>query len=236
MPGQGYHYGFSRLLAERTGRKCTKELAVGTLVIDSLNSVAGSRRASHFCGGAGCVLPRFTELRQITTVQSFDSHLQESYLVDPKINMRLMETVNIHIPESDYKDGIRAHLIADREYDKLVQTNLFDVSNQQKNEIKVRKTGRVIDGQQFRTELYASYPMLDQYLLIKAGVTESEIADVKKLLFATLNDTAASFVSKYLNFNLDFEWKDTEFFNKNVIDELIENALLTAEKYLTKTK
>ena len=234
MPGQSYHYGFSRLLAEKTGREFTNKLAIGTLVIDSLNSAAGSRRASHFCGGAGCVLPRLSELRQGIKIQSFDSRFKESYLVDPMINMRLFEAVNIHLAEDEYKDGIRIHLLADREYDRLVQNTLFDVSNQKNNQIRVRSTGRIIDGQQFRKELYASYPMLDQYILKKAGVTEDEINEVKELLFATLNDDAASFISKYLNFNPDLEWHDTEFFNESVINQLIDQTLETVIKYIKK--
>ena len=142
--------------------------------------------------------------------------------------------MNIHLAEDEYKDGIRIHLLADREYDRLVQNTLFDVSNQKNNQIRVRNTGRIIDGQQFRKELYASYPMLDQYILKKAGVTEDEINEVKELLFATLNDDAASFISKYLNFNPDLEWHDTEFFNESVINQLIDQTLETVIKYIEK--
>ena len=232
MPGQGYHYGFSRLVAERAGRKFSKEMAVGSLVVDALNAAAGSRRNSHFTGGAGCVLPYYTELRQCSSIQGWDSGFKKSYLVDPRIDMRLMEAASIHIPEGDCKDGIRLHLLADRAYDQLVQTKLFDVSHQRDNIITVRKTGQVLDGATFRKELYASYPMLDQYLMDLADVTADEIDSVKELLHSTLSDAHAEFISKYLNFNSGYEWHDTAFFNKQNINSLVEVAVQTAIKYL----
>lgn len=232
MPGQGYHLGFSRLVAEKQGRKFTKEMIVGTLIVDALNSAAGNRRASHFTGGAGCVLPCYTELRQCGKIQSWDSGLQKSYLVDPEIDMNVMEAVSKHIPEGDYKDGIRLHLISDRSYDRLVQNTIFDISRQSENCIKVRTTGQEMDGGTFRKELYASYPMLDQYLMSKAGFTAEDIDDIKKLLRCVLTDAHADFISKYLNFNPDYAWKDTAFFNRSVIDELLNEALETAISYL----
>lgn len=232
MPGQGFHYGFSRLVAERVGKEVTEEIKVGTLVLDALNSAAGSRRNSHFCGGAGCIIPRYTELRQSSKIQSWDSGYKKSFLVDPRIEMRLFEAVNIHIPEDDYKSGLRLHLLSDRSYDQLVQTQLFDVSNQQNNIIRVRKDGREMDGASFRKELYASYPMLDNYLLRKAGVTAKEIEDVKILLRSTLCDEHAEFIIKYLNFNSEYEWHDTEFFSKELIEEFVEEAVESAIRYL----
>ena len=232
MPGQGYHFGFSKLVAEKTGRELTKEMKVGTLVVDALNSAAGARRASHFTGGAGCVLPYYTELRQCKTLQSWDSSLQKSYLVDPRIDMRIMEAANRHIPEGDFKDGLRLHLLSDRAYDKLVQTELFDVSKQKDNIISVRATGVEMDGASFRKELYASYPMLDQYLMNLAGITVEDVAEAKELLRSVLTDEHAEFICKYLNYNSEFEWKDTPFFNKEVIDTLIEKATDDAIKYM----
>ena len=150
MPGQGFHYVFSRLVAARARREVTDEMKVGTLVVDALNSAAGSRRNSHFLGGAGCVIPHYTELKQSSKIQSWDSGYKKSFIVDPRIEMRLFEASSIHILEGDYKDGLRIHLLADRAYDQLVQTKLFDVSNQQNNIIRVRKDGREMDGISFR--------------------------------------------------------------------------------------
>lgn len=232
MPGQGYHLGFARKVAEQAGRNFTKEMMVGTLVLDALNSASGSRRNSHFTGGAGCILPHFTELRQCSKIQAWDSGYKKSYLVDPRIEMRLMEAANIHIPEGDYKDGIRLHLLSDRAYDHLVHTKIFDVSRQQENIITVRATGEELDGSTFRTELYASYPMLDNYLMQTAGVTAEDVEEVKNLLRATLTDEHAAFICKYLNYNPDYQWKDTKFFNKDVINGLVEEAITTAIDYL----
>ena len=232
MPGQAYHFSFSKLVAEKTGRTFTDEMKVGTLVLDALNSAAGARRASHFTGGAGCVLPYYTELRQCTKLQSWDSGFIKSYLVDPRIDMRLMEAANRHIPEGDFKNGLRLHLLSDRAYDKLVQTEIFDVSRQKENIISVRATGVEMDGVSFRKELYASYPMLDQYLMSLAGITAEDVAEAKNLLKSVLTDEQAEFICKYLNYNPDFEWKDTPFFNKEVIDTLIQKAVDDAIKYL----
>ncbi len=232
MPGQGYHFGFCRLVADRAGKTFTKEMRVGTLVLDALNAAAGSRRSSHFTGGAGSVLPQYTELRQSAKISSWDSGHKKSYLVDPRIDMRLMEAASIHVPEGDYKDGIRLHLLSDRAYDQLVQTKIFDVSRQKEGVIVVRATDEEMDGATFRSELYASYPMLDQYLMRMAGITAEDVEEAKRILRATLDEAHAEFICKYLNFNPDFEWKDTKFFTKEIIDNLVEEAVQTALKYL----
>ena len=232
MPGQGYHDGMLTLIVQRAGKKVTREEKVGNLFPDAANAAAGSRRKSHFCGGAGAVYPRLTELRQCSTIQSWDSEMQKSFLVDPKIDMRLFEAANKHIPESDYKDGLRIHFIVDREYDKLVQGTIFDVSKQKDNIIKVRATGKEMDGTTFRKELYKSYPMLDQYVMRLAGVTADEIEDDKEMLRATMNDAHAEFICKYLNYNEEFVWEDTDFFTKEIIDQLIEDTIQVAINYL----
>ena len=228
MPGQGYHDGMLIKVCERIGRNVTDELKVG----DYFPDAPGIRRYTHYCGGAGAVYPRYTELRQCENLQTWDSGLQKSHLVDPKIDMRLFEAVNKHIPEGDYKDGIRIHLIVDREYDKLVQTQLFVFSQQKDNIVVVRATGEKMDGPTFRKALYASYPMLDQYLF---GLTGKRADDVEKdhlLLRATMTDKHADTIIKYLNYNPDFVWKDTEFFTKEIIDALIENTVKAASQYL----
>lgn len=232
MPGQGYHFGFGRLVADQAGKKFSKEMRVGDLVQDALNAAAGTRRNSHFTGGAGCVLPQFNELRQSSKIQGWDSGFKKSYLVDPRIDMRLMEAASIHIPEGDYKDGIRLHLLADRAYDQLVQTKIFDVSRQKDGIIVVRATGEELDGANFRTELYASYPLLDQYVMRKAGITAEDVAEVKELLKATMTDAHAEFIGKYLNFNPDFEWRDTKFFTREMVDNLLDEAVADAIRYL----
>ena len=232
MPGQGYHLGFGRLVADRAGKKYSKEMNVGNLMMDAMNAAAGTRRNSHFTGGAGTVLPQYNELRQSSRLQAWDSSFKKSYLVDPRIDMRLMEAANIHIPESGYKDGIRIHLLADRWYDQLVQTRIFDVSNQKDGIVRVRATGEELDGDAFRTALYASYPLLDQYVMRKAGITAEEVEAVKMLIRSTMTDAHAEFICKYLNFNPDFVWEDTKFFTKEIIDELLDDSVSDTIRYL----
>lgn len=232
MPGQGYHYGLMRLAAKKAGKEVSREMTVGTLVMDALNTPAGSRRRSHFTGGAGCILPQYLELRNVSTIQSWDSAYRKSYLVDPEIDIALMEAVTKHIPESDYKDGIRIHLLGDRSYDKLVQHVIFDVSAQADNVISTRKNHRKMDGSTFRNEIYASYPMLDQYLMELAAVTAEEIDEVKRLLKSTLSDAQAEFIIKYLNFRPEVKWSDTEFFKKDEVDTLIDETVAEIIDYL----
>ena len=234
MPGQGYHYGQAKLIADREGRKFTKEMRIGVLLVDALNSASGSRRNSHFTGGAGCLFPKYSELRQTSNIQSWDSGYRKSFLVDPKINMRLFEATNIHITEGDYKDGIRIHLLGDSVYDHLIQQKIFDVSRQNEDVIVERLTGEKMDGATFRKEIYEAYPMLDQYLLNLAGVTVEEIEETKRLLFSTLNDEMATFVTKYLNFNSEYVWRDTHFFKKEDIDRLIDDTLYKVHTYLSR--
>jgi hypothetical protein len=236
MAGQGFHYGLAKLFASQTNKEFSDAMRVGVLMMDAMNAAAGSRRCSHFTGGAGCILPQYTELRQVGKLQSWDSGFKKSYLVDPRIDMRLFEAANIHIPEGDYKDGIRMHLLGDRVYDHLVQTVLFDVSRQSEGIIIDRATGREMDGATFRKEIYASYPLLDQYLMQMAGVTETEIEEVKVLLRSTLAEEHAAFLEKYINWNPDLEWHDTAFFKKDQIDELIREALIKSVAYLNYKK
>lgn len=232
MPGQGYHYGGARLVAQKVGKEFTNDMAVGNWVLDALNTAAGSRRCTHFTGGAGCVLPQKNELRQSLKIQSWDSQYKKSYLVDPRIEMRLMEAANIHIPEGDYKDGIRLHLLFDRSYDQLVQTKIFDFSKQKDDIVIVRATGKEISGGDFRKALYGMYPMLDQYLMRKAGITAEEVEESKALLRATMAHEHAEFICGYLNYNPNFEWKDNEFFTMEMMDALIDETVETAVKYL----
>lgn len=232
MPGQGYHFGFGRLVADRAGKKVSKEMIVGNLVMDAMNAAAGTRRNSHFTGGAGCVLPHYNELRQSSRIQGWDSSFKKSYMVDPRIDMRLMEAASIHIPEGAYKDGIRIHLLADRWYDQLVQTQIFDVSQQKNGIIRVRATGEDLDGDTFRRELYASYPLLDQYVMRKAGLTVEDVAEVKELLRSTLTEGHAEFICKYLNYNPEFVWQDTKFFTQEIIDTLLDEAVDDVVRYL----
>ena len=231
MPGQGYHYGIVKRICAMTGERFNDEMIIGTLVVDALNAAAGSRRASHFTGGAGCIIPYYTELRQSTKIQSWDSGWRKSYLVDPKIEMKLFEASNRHLPEGAYKDGIRFHLISDRAYDQLVQTKIFDVSRQKDGIIKVRATGKEMSGAEFRSELYKSYPMLDAYLLKTSGVTAEDIESAKELVRSAMNEAHAEFICKYLNFNSEIEWQDTEFFTKDVIDNMVEETLSTSLEY-----
>lgn len=234
MAGQGYHFGLAALAAAGLDRRFTSEMKLGVLLVDSLNRVSGCRRRSHFTGGAGCVIPHYHDLRQINVVQSWDSSYKRSYLVDPKIDMRLFEAANIHIAESDYKDGIRMHLLGDRYYDYLVQQVLFDVSKQKEGVILSRTTGETMDGATFRKEIYNIYPMLDQLLFNMAGITAEDIKDTKELVSAVFNDEMASFVCKYLNFREEIEWKDSKFFKREDVLQLVEDAVRGIKKYLSR--
>ena len=143
-----------------------------------------------------------------------------------------MEAASIHIPEGAYKDGIRIHLLADRWYDQLVQTQIFDVSQQKNGIIRVRATGEDLDGDTFRRELYASYPLLDQYVMRKADLTVEDVAEVKELLRSTLTEGHAEFICKYLNYNPEFVWQDTKFFTQEIIDTLLDEAVDDVVRYL----
>lgn len=234
MAGQGYHFGLAALAAASLDRRFTSEMKVGVLLIDALNRVSGCRRRSHFTGGAGCIIPHYHELRQITTIQSWDSSFKRSYVVDPKIDMRLFEAANIHITESDYKDGIRMHLLGDRYYDYLVQQKLFDMSRQKEGVILSKITGETMDGATFRKEIYSIYPMLDQILLDMAAITHQDVEDAKELVSVVFNDEMASFVCKYLNFKEEIEWKDSKFFKKEDVIRLTGSAITGIKKYLSK--
>lgn len=235
MPGQGYHLAVYRLAMKKLGREVTEEGIVGTLLLDALNSISGSRRCSHFTGGAGCLIPSYAELSSMTKIQAWDSKYIMSYLVDPEINMALMEQANIHLPEDEYKGGIRIHLIADKEYDQYVQNQIFDFTNQSEDLVKVNRTGDVIDGNTFRSGIYAAYPMIDQFAMSAAGITPSYVENVKKILRSTLPESAADFICKYLNFNPSKHWVDTEYFKFMDFSQMFVKAVdRSAEYYLKK--
>ena len=136
------------------------------------------------------------------------------------------------ICRGDFKDGVILHLLADKAYDELIQKKLFDLSKQEDGIIIVKSTGVEMDATHFRRELYAAYPMLDQYLMNLAGITEDDVAEAKELLRETLSSEHAEFICKYLNYNPDFEWKDTQFFNKEVINALVSDAVARAAMHL----
>ena len=232
MPGQGYHLALTKLIAERAGRKFTDEMKIGTLVLDALNSTAGCRRFSHFCGGAGCVLPKLEELGSVTHLQIWDTGKEKSFLVDPEIDIMLAKYASAHIPESDYKDGLIVHLLVDKYYDELIQKKLFDFSGQENGIVSYRKTGHVMDPKLFRKELYASYPMLDQYSMRLAGITKEDIEEVKGLLKENLQTRHSEFICQYLNWDESFVWEDTEFFSKEIIDALLKDSIFSASMHI----
>lgn len=234
MAGQGYHFGIAALAATSLNREFTQEMKIGVLLIDALNRASGCRRRSHFTGGAGCLIPRYHDLRQITNIQSWDSKHKRSYIVDPRVDMRLFEAANIHITEGDYKDGIRMHLLGDRYYDILVQRVLFDVSKQKEGIIVSRNTHEIMDGAMFRKEIYGVYPMLDQIIFDMAGITSEDIENAKELVSAVFNDEMSSFICKYLNFREGLEWKDSKFFKREYVQTLVQDAVKGIKEYLTR--
>ena len=232
MPGQGYHLGIMKLVADKTGRKVSSQLVTGTLIVDALNAPFGGRRRTHFAGGGACVLPTYTELRNYVP-QSMDSGFKPSFLVDPITDMRAFEATSIHVNEGDYKDGIRIHLLTDRGYDQLVHNKLFDFKNQKDDIVVVRATNEQIDGKIFRQGLYASYPFLDNYVMHKAGITSEDVLETKEILAACLKDVDKEFISKYLNLSdSEIEWEKVKYFSKSIIDELIEKTCQNIINYL----
>ena len=232
MPGQGYHGAIAKKLCTIKKKRLTNKMKAGNWGEDAHNSEAGGRRRSHFCGGAGIVLPQYNELRQRGQLQTWDSGLKKSYLVDPEIDMELFEAASRHLKEDDYKDGIRIHLLTDKVYDNFIQKELFDVSKQQDDIILFKKTGLELDGVTFRRILYDSYPMLDQYAMRIAGITEDEIAEDKNMLRATFSDSEADFIIKYLNYDPNYVWHDNQFFNKEMIEKLIDDTVETIINYM----
>ena len=233
MPGQGYHLGMTKLIADKIGMEMTEELAVGTLVMDSLNKLAGSRRKSHFCGGAGCRLPEYSELKTTEKIISWDNSYQKSFLVDPEIDMALMEEKNRHIQGEAYMNGIRLHLLADRAYDNLIQNELFDFSEQRANVVKLNRTGEAFSGEDFRKELYKAYPLLDSYLLKAANISFEDIEQTKELLDRTLSKPMSDFLKGYLNFSECKKFEDSYFFDEAIVQSLIESTISDVEKYLS---
>ena len=115
-----------------------------------------------------------------------------------------------------------------------VQQVLFNISRQNEGIIIDNKTGREMDGAQFRKEIYAVYPLLDQLAMQMAGITAEDIERIKELISSVLTDEMTEFVLKYLHFNADLEWKDTEFFKLADITELIETTVSRTVGYLSK--
>lgn len=229
MAGQGYHLGMAKLIANRLNKNFSVEMRIGTLTIDSLNVPAGNRRCSHFTGGAGCIIPRYQELRGVSKLQSWDNGFEKSYLVDPDTDLELFEITNRHIPEGDYKIGLRMHLICDKAWDLLIR-QLFDFSKQASNIVICRDTGENIDGAIFRKELYSIYPMLDQYVMDRAGISAQDVQDTNQFINAVMTDEMATFLKKYLNFNPNLKWEDSKLFNKSLINTLISDILSAIEK------
>ena len=252
MAGQGFHYALLKMIEKEAGFETSNEMLVGTLCMDSLNAIAGNRRRTHFTGGAGCVLPkleelRFTvgagcvlpkleELREFSTMQSWDSGYMKTYITDPFIDLQLFESASQHLPEDAYKNGIRIHLIADATYDDFIATKVFDLSKQAQGIIVERENGTVMDGATFRKHIYRLYPMMDQYLMKKAGITAEDVENVKQVLKQYMNADAAAFIGKYLNFNEELVWNDSSIFKKADIDKMSEEIVAIACEYMMAMK
>lgn len=231
MAGQGFHLGTAELTAQELGWEFSTEMIIGVLALDACNAPAGGRRCSHFTGGAGCILPRFGELRQVTTLQHWDTNEEASFLVDPAIRMEVFEATNRHIPEGPFKNGIRLHLLADLCYDRFVQEGIFDFTEQSDNRVIVRATEEILDGATFRREIYASYPMLDQLMLEMAGINAEDMESYKDLVTSTFNDSMGQFLLKYMNFDSTRSWVDSVYFKLVDIDMLVNSIISYAVEY-----
>ena len=235
MLGQGYRLALAKLIAEKAGREFSDEMKIGTLILDSLTISSGGRRFSHFCGGAGCVLPKLEELESIFPLQTWDSGIKKSFLVDPEIDIMLAKYATAHIPESDYKDGLIIHLLIDKYYDELIQKKLFNFSGQDHGIVYDRKNGYVMDNKLFKKELDDTYPMLDQYALELASISKEDIEETKKLLKRTIQPQHADFICEHLNFDEKLVWTDTIFFTKELIDAHIKDAVFSASMHIIKS-
>lgn len=231
MAGQGFHIGLAKMITDRAGLLLSNEMLTGVLVMDALNSVAGSRRNTHFTGGAGCVLPEMESLKKLKNLQAWDSGKEKTYITDPEIDSYYFEIASQHLKEGAYKDGMRIHLISDTIYDEYI-AKIFDLSKQAEGTVTVRESGETMDGAEFRKNIYALYPMLDKYVMTKAGITARYVESVKEVLAKTMNSAQFEFVSKYLNFNEELEWEDTAIFKKEIIDQMIEEIVAEATEYL----
>ena len=225
MPGQGFHLGFSKLAAEKAKKEFTDEMKVGTLIVDALSHLAGARRFSHFTGGAGCVLPQFNELQNLSSIQTWDSGMEKSFIVDPKIDIMLMKTASKHLTSTDYRNGILLHLLADNVSDNMFKNEIFDFSNQENGFVSIRNTCIELDKLIFRKLINSFYPMLDQYVMQLAGIDEKYIEETKKLLHSTVSPELAKYICQYLNFDPNIVIEDNDFFTIEMIDNLLEKNL-----------
>ena len=232
MPGQGFHLGFSKLAAEKAKKEFTDEMKVGTLIVDALSEISGSRRFSHFTGGAGCVLPQFDDLKNLSSIQTWDSGMEKSFIIDPAIDIMLMKTTSKHLNSTDYRNGILLHLIADNVSDNMFKNEIFDFSNQENNIVSIRNTSIELDNVVFRRLIHSFYPILDQYVMKLAGIDKEYIEETKKLLYSTVSPKLAEFICQYLNFDPNIVIEDNDFFTIEMIDNLLEKNLFFSAMHI----
>lgn len=225
MPGQLYHYSMGQM-ALRKGAPIVnwEKFTMGNLVLDSLND-AGGRRASHFCGGAGIVIPKYEELQTCTEIQHWDSSYQKSTFVDPMIDFSVFKSVIKHLPQDDFIKGIEFHLWIDYYYDIFIQKKLFELHD---DKAILKSTGETMNPSDFRSNLYKSYPMLDMINVKELGITADEVTRISNLLKAKLIEERSTFIIKYLNYISDYKWEDTDIFKYKDMEELVQKSIVGA--------
>lgn len=224
MAGQGFHLGIGKTIADQLDEKLfyDKRFIAGVLTPDSLNMVTGSRRRSHFCGGAGSIYPIYPSKASIKEgIKSFDLETVKSYIVDPEINLDLFAALNKHISNDDpYKIGIFAHLLSDYYYDQYIQ-NQFDFSLQDKG--IVIKDGQQLDDKQFRQKaLYSAYPMIDQYCFNIGNINLEDVQKITKIITENFTEEQANFLIKYINYNANLAWQDTDVYTDTSVKKLVK--------------
>lgn len=239
MMNLGYNYGMAKLYAKMVGWEEISRFKLGVMAVEGLNTIGvldggtlAGRRASHFCGGAGLVYPRNDELKYVTRLQAWDSMRERDGEVLPaESDMELFEAATKHLCESEYKAGIRFHLIADNELRKFLMER-FDFSNQ--GSVIIHKdSGIRFTTDKFKKELESFYKKLDQYCLNRAGVCMEEIERFKELLYATCPLGIARLLDTKLIFDPDFKWEDTAFFKLSDVSKLVGECNNTVLFYAT---
>ena len=178
MPGFGFHYGLGRMVASQMLRQFTLDVEKGIAASDYAQHFVPAR-CRKFSGGAGCIYPRTSgDLVFPGMWQHWDSQNEKSDIVDPIVDMELFEAASRHIPESDYKMGIRIRLLLERELDKFIR-KIIDFSNEWDSAVLIKESGRVMPLYEFNQKLTEFEIWLDRESLKFSGFSEDEIKAIQ---------------------------------------------------------
>ena len=235
----GYNYALAKLYARMVGWDFSPRFRLGIMAVEGLNTIGvleggnlAGRRASHFCGGAGMVYPQNDELKYVSRLQAWDSRREEDgTVIGPESDMELFEAASKHLDETEYKAGIRHHLLADNELRKFLMER-FDFSDQAHTIVHI-DSGIRLSTQKFKAELDGFYRMLDQYSLNVAGVDKDELEKFKEILYAACPYGIARLLDTYLQFDDGLVWKDSTFFKMEDVHKLLGECNNTVLFYAT---